>query len=581
MFANCPRLLAVLGLAALTACGDDLGSETSDVKDKPLVEGTPEALSVLALVNDRDVTLDELDVAAKLDHDAAAGIIARRDGADGLPRTADDALYELVADIDAVPNVGPATLAALRDYAKSQGYLDAQLAKSLQVVFSPQAYADSHLPRIAQLIDQAQQTIDIAMYSYGDAGISQALERAVDRGVKVRFVFETAGTDKSLTGNALASSKSAALEKLGVNVRYVTRVMHHKFMIVDGPRADLATAATATIVTGSANWSTSAGTKYDENTLFFKGYPELALRLQRDFNLMWEHSGDFVFDPALPYELSTLAIGDELLPEDPNSHVWFTSANFNVRNTTFGVKGTNEVSDQWVAAIQGAHKSIHIASGHFRGRAVAKALEAKIAAEPGIDIRVLLDGQEYVSKSASDAQIAELDACLAAAGQNEAKTRVCLDKGFYYGYEASLAGVSVRYKYYAYRWNAAYAVQMHNKVMIIDGERLYTGSYNLSDNAEHNTLENMFLFKGPEFAAVIGSYEATFAHLWELGRAEGMLGKLRDQIQTASTIPLVFDPIVLEWQEVTDLKTLIRQNCPAVDSAAYRSQPTSHMFCPR
>lgn len=574
-------LVGLVGLWGLAGCGEDTGSAVSDVNELVFQEGTHEALSVLALLNDRDVTAQELDDAARLPSDAAAALIAHRDGADALSRTADDDLFELIAEVDAVPRVGRSAILALRDYAKAQGYLEAQEAKKLDVVFSPQIYAASHLPRVAQLIDGAQRSLDIAMYSYSDSGIQQALGRAVARGVKVRFVFETAGTDKSLQAAALGSSKSAGIEKLGINVRYVTKVMHHKFMIVDGPRDDAAAADDATLVTGSANWSNGAATKYDENTLFLQGYPELVLRMQREFNLLWEHSGDFVFDPALPYELSTLAIEDAALPEDPSSHVKFTSANFRIRETSFGVTGTNEVADYLVAGIQGATKSIHIASGHFRSRLVAEALMAKVAAEPSLDVRVMLDGQEYLSESAHDKQVAALSTCLAAAGTSDAKKRACLDKGYYFGYEASLNNVPVRYKYYAYRWNAAYAVQMHNKLMIVDGDELYTGSYNLSDNAEHNTFENMFRLVGPEFAGLIGQYEATFDRLWELGRAEGLLGRLQETITTASTVPLVFDPISLEWQEVTDLKSLLRANCAAIDSAEYRSHPTSHMTCPR
>jgi phosphatidylserine/phosphatidylglycerophosphate/cardiolipin synthase-like enzyme len=576
------RLLGLLLLAALPQCGgEDLGTSSEDTRENPLGEGTPEALAVLTLVNDRTVLGEELDVAAALDARAAAGIIAHREGPDGVQRTADDDLYDTVAELDAVPNVGPATLLALLAYAKSQGYYDAQLAKRLDVVFSPLAYADSHLPLIAQRIDQAGRSIDIAMYSFSDAAVSQALARAVERGVQVRFVFETAGTDKSVKPPALANTKSAALEKIGVNVRWVSKVMHHKFMIVDGPRDQLESAASAVLVTGSGNWSNGAATKYDENTLFLSGYPELTLRLQREFNLLWEHSGDLAYDPALPYELSTLAIGEEILPEDPGSHVFFTSTNFNPNGTTFSALGTNEVADKLVAAIQGATKSIHVASGHLRSRPVAEALMAKVASSPGLDVRILLDGQEYISKSTNDQQVKVLDVCLAAAGSNPAKTRACLDRGFYYGYNVGRSGALVRYKYYAYRWETAYALQMHNKVMIVDGDELYTGSYNLSDNAEHNTFENMFLFRGPEFQSLVATYEATFETLWEMGRAEGRLQALTEQVKTASEIPLVFDPMALEWQEVSDLKTLIRQNCPVVDSTEYRTNALQHLYCPR
>lgn len=576
------RSVSLLALAAtsllLPACGgDDPAAASSDATSKVLKEGTAEALAVLALVNDPAVTAAELTDGAKIDKRAATGIVTHRDGADGTATTGDDDAFDTVAELDAVKYVGETVLKKLLAYAKEHGYL--KTGRSIEVVFSPQVAADSHNAKVAALIDTAQHSLDIAIYSYSDAGIQAALDRAVARGVDIRFIFETASTDKKLTGSALETSKSGRIEKAGINVRWVNKIMHHKFVLVDGPRDDAAAAKTAKIATGSANWSGSAATKYDENTLFLSGYPELALRLQREFNLLWEHSGDLVVDGTLPYELSTLAIGDGLITDEASSHVWFTSANFKVKGTTFSTLGTNEVADRWVSAIQGAKKSIHIASGHLRSRPVAEALMDKVKSSPNVEIRVYLDDQEYIGEAANDDQIADLDACLAAAGTSEPKKRDCLDKGFLYGLEAEKAGVDVRYKFYAYRWDASYAKQMHNKLMIVDAADLYTGSYNLSDNAEHQTFENMYYFGGGEHASLVKQYEERFAQLWETGRAEGKLEKLEQTIKTASTIPIVFDGMALTWDEATALKDLIRTECPAVDSTEYRQNAAAHQTC--
>src|SRR4030095_10616560 len=123
----------------------------------------------------------------------------------------------------------------------------------------------------------------------------------------------------------------------------------------------------------------------------------------------------------------------------------------------------------------------------------------------------------------------------------------CLDKGFLLGFQVAQSGIAVRYKYYAYRWDHSYADQMHHKVLIIDGRELYTGSYNLSDNAEHNTFENMLVFRGPEFAGLAAESEKNFASMWGTGRAAGLLDALLAKIKTASTIPIVFDPMALTW----------------------------------
>lgn len=572
-------------LVASCAVGDDPlddehASFASGKADGATEPGSPEALAVLALVNDPLVTFEELDIDAALNARAARNIIDHRNGPDGLVESADDDPFDTLQELDDVPYVGPVALATLIEYAIAQGYLEGLEQRSVDVVFSPQPYDQSHTARVAALIDAAQHSIDIAMYSYSDARIADALEAAVDRGVKVRFVFETANEDRKQTGSALEATKSARLEKLGINVRYVNKIMHHKFMILDGPRDVIDRADTCTIVSGSGNWSYGAAAIYDENTLFVTGYRELALRLQSEFNLMWEHSRDFVWDATLPYELSTLALQDSDIQDDPTTDAHFTSDNFSVSSTTFRKTGENNVSDQWVAAIDSAEQSIRIASGHLRSRPIAEALMAKIAAHPEMDIRIYLDDQEYISDWYHAEQLSEYDACLAEA-ETEAQIRNCTDKGFYFGYEVGQAGGGVRYKYYAYRWHYSYAEQMHHKYMIIDGDELWTGSYNLSDNAEHNTFENVLVFRGPEFAPLVASYADNFERLWNTGRSEGLLADLSAEISTADVIPIVFDPMALTWQEVTDLKELIRDNCDDINSDPFRDEPENHRVCYR
>ncbi len=590
MHGTTKTLITILALGALVGgCagdadyldGEDDGFAIGKA-DGAIEEGSAEARAVLAVVNDATVNFEILDDDAGLNSRAARNIIDHRNGPDGLAASDDDDLFDTLAELDEVKYVGPYALDQLLAYAVDYGYLEAEQGKSIDVIFSPQPYGSSHSDRVAQLIDSAQHSIDIAMYSYSDSHIADALAAAVARGVEVRFVFETANEDRKLTGSALENSASGRLERMGINVRYINKIMHHKFMIVDGPRDDVSAADTATVVTGSANWSYSAATRYDENTLFFRGQRELTLRLQREFNLMWEHSRDVVVDASLPYDLSSYVIEPASIPDELSNHAFFTSNNFTVNDTTFRVTGKNTVSDALVAAIEGATESIWIASGHLRSRPVAEALMAKAAAHPEMDIRVYLDDQEYISSYYNDTQLAELDDCLAAA-TTESQQRNCYDKGFHFGYTVGQSGVQVRYKYYSYRWHYTYAVQMHHKYMIIDGEQLWTGSYNLSDNAEHNTFENMLMFRGPDFAGLIAAYTANFDTIWQTGRADGLLAGLIDQIEDQSqpSFPIVFEPMALTWDEVTDLKERIRDNCADINSDSYRNEPEKHYSCYR
>lgn len=565
----------VLAVAGSTGCGTaaDTSAESSDAVEG-LAEGSAAALATIAMVNDPNVTADWLKQ-GKIDKRASANLIARRDGADAAVRTSDDQLFRSVADLDGISQVGPATLRKLRDLAKARGYLEAQEKKERRVVFSPQPADQSHTAAIAAALATAERTIDVAMYSYSDAKIAAALDAAVKRGVKVRFLFDTASADKKLTGSALTASRSGKLEAMGVDVRWVNKILHHKFVLIDGPREDAAFAADAQLITGSGNWSNGAATVYDENTLFLTAYPELNLRFQREFDTLWAHSRDLAANPAIVSDLSVVPVEDEAIIEDPGMHVWFTSANFVPNGDGFTGNRENNLADKLVAAIGRAEDRIHIASGHLRSRPVAEALMARKAEVPDLDVRVYLDGQEYISESGDTEQKDSLDACVVKA-KTDTQRANCFDSGFLFGKAVGEADIDVRYKYYAYRWDASYAAQMHNKVLIID-DTLFTGSYNLSDNAEHATFENMLQLEGPEFADLVEEYDAKFEELWVTG--EGKLPAFRDQIEASTSFPIVFPAMSLGWSEVRDLKSLISAECPAANSAAYRTSPTAHQTC--
>jgi phosphatidylserine/phosphatidylglycerophosphate/cardiolipin synthase-like enzyme len=452
------------------------------------------------------------------------------------------------------------------------------LTEHSDIIFSPAPAEASHLVRLAKEIDGAKKTIDIAIYSYRDAAIGEALARAVARGVKVRFVYDQGGTDARLPAASLATSTSGKLEANGVDVRYINKIMHHKFMIVDGPRDDLALAKSAHLVTGSANWTASAASTFDENTIIFQKQPELILRFQRDFDTMWAHSRDFVGKDFL-YELSTSNIQDAAIPDTAHTNALFTSANFTAKDTTFSVTPTNTVADALVEGINGATKSIHLASTHLRSREVAEALIAKKKATPALDVRVYLDGQEFIAAGTHDAQLAKVQTCLATAGTSETRKRDCLNNDFLFGYQVGSSGIDVRYKLYAYRWDASYAPQMHSKYMVVDGSKLYTGSYNLSDNSEHGTFENELLLEAPTHARLITAFEANFESIWKTGRDEGKPAALDARVAQGGAFPIVFDPMALSSDEITALKDRIRTKCAAVDSDAFRSAATSHRVC--
>lgn len=107
---------------ALFGCGD-VGESSADGRDDVfLVDGkadgfnatTEQTEAVLGLVN--TASLEVLDDEVGLDARAASGIVKHRDGADGVPNTADDDLFTTLAELDDVPYVGEKAFAALLEY---------------------------------------------------------------------------------------------------------------------------------------------------------------------------------------------------------------------------------------------------------------------------------------------------------------------------------------------------------------------------------------------------------------------------------------------------------------------------------
>ena len=126
-----PFLMIVCLAGLLTACvdgpvdgpasGDDadlLGTASLAIED-----GTPEAIGLLALLNDPSTTLTVLDDDARLDARAAKNLLHHRDGFDRSPGTFDDNLFDDIAEVDAVRYVGKSAMARLLDFAISKGWV--------------------------------------------------------------------------------------------------------------------------------------------------------------------------------------------------------------------------------------------------------------------------------------------------------------------------------------------------------------------------------------------------------------------------------------------------------------------------
>lgn len=127
--------------------------------------------------------------------------------------------------------------------------------------------------QVIRLIEEADKTIDVAIYTLTNEPIVEALEKAHKKGVRIRIL-----TDKLQASNKYA--KAITLYEKGFNIRVHSkhRIEHNKFMIVDGER----------MITGSYNWTDSATWKNSENCLILWEEPKTIEQYQKRFEYLWE-----------------------------------------------------------------------------------------------------------------------------------------------------------------------------------------------------------------------------------------------------------------------------------------------------
>jgi hypothetical protein len=124
-------IVAIFGLAALIGCGDVAEEQTSvfleteaqGVLSSSLVDGTPDAVGILAWLNDESTSIDTLDFDAGLDKRAARFIIHHRNGPDMVFGTWDDNSFDTIEEVDAIKWVGPKTMLRLLGFAQEMGWV--------------------------------------------------------------------------------------------------------------------------------------------------------------------------------------------------------------------------------------------------------------------------------------------------------------------------------------------------------------------------------------------------------------------------------------------------------------------------
>jgi phosphatidylserine/phosphatidylglycerophosphate/cardiolipin synthase-like enzyme len=142
----------------------------------------------------------------------------------------------------------------------------------VEVYFSPGGGAQA---AIIKEIDAAREWIRIQAYSYTSAPISEALLRAIKRGVKVKAVLDKSNQTAQYTG-------ATFLQNAGATVLTDSKhaIAHNKVMVIDG----------AVVITGSFNFSKAAEESNAENLVILKDCPQIVGAYSRNFRTHEAHS---------------------------------------------------------------------------------------------------------------------------------------------------------------------------------------------------------------------------------------------------------------------------------------------------
>lgn len=136
----------------------------------------------------------------------------------------------------------------------------------------PLSGVDNELDQaIADLIDNACCTLDMAFMGFTRPEVLHAIERAWHRGVRIRFVGDTTHAERDEAGYAL-------LAELGIDVTIgnAASIMHNKFAIVDG----------RFIFFGTANITNTGLMKSNNNIIMMESIP-ISILFQSEFEQMY------------------------------------------------------------------------------------------------------------------------------------------------------------------------------------------------------------------------------------------------------------------------------------------------------
>lgn len=138
--------------------------------------------------------------------------------------------------------------------------------------FSPKGDA---LQIILDAINAAEESIQVAAYSFTSKPVATALLDAHKRGVAVNVVADSGSNKNRYTAVTFLANQGVPVR---VNGEYGK--LHHKFMIIDQRHLE----------TGSFNYNAAAADRNAENVLLLRDVPDIARIYMNEWQRLWNEA---------------------------------------------------------------------------------------------------------------------------------------------------------------------------------------------------------------------------------------------------------------------------------------------------
>lgn len=150
---------------------------------------------------------------------------------------------------------------------------------------------------LIRYINSSQKTLDIAIYSFTNLSISDAIINAYKRGVKVRMIIEYSKVQTDKVDPAITKLINANIPIRILRGGGLYGIMHNKITIIDS----------SLLITGSYNFTSNANINNFENIVFVDNYSDVSSYINY-FETMWSKATDINYPSkslSLPSDVPT------------------------------------------------------------------------------------------------------------------------------------------------------------------------------------------------------------------------------------------------------------------------------------